>query len=109
MHELGITRNIVAIVEEQAGNLPVLRVRLEIGRLTAVVPEAIRFCYETCVRGTLLDGSELEIVERPGRWRCRDCSGEFQRDGFAGACACGSRDLDCVGGEELKILEMETA
>lgn len=108
MHELGITRNIVAIVVEHAGNDRVCRVQVEIGRLSAIVPDAVRFCYDVCASGTPLEGSELEIVDAPGRWLCRACGTEFVRDSFVGACNCGSAHLDCVGGQELRILEMET-
>ena len=72
MHELGITRNIVAIVSERAGAARVKRVSLEIGRLSAVMPEAIRFCFDVCSKGTALEGAELEIREIPGRGRCDD-------------------------------------
>lgn len=108
MHELGITRNIVSIVSEHAGDERVSRVQIEIGQLSAIVPDAVRFCFDVCASGTALEGSELEIIESPGRWRCRACHAEFERNSFVGACACGNRDLDCIGGEELKILEMET-
>lgn len=67
MHELSITRNVVAIVSERAVGQRVTRVRLEIGRLSAVVPDSIRFCFEICAQGTPLEGAELEIVESAGR------------------------------------------
>ena len=67
MHELSITRNVVAIVSERAVGQRVTRVRLEIGRLSAVVPDSSRFCFDICAQGTPLEGAELEIVERPGQ------------------------------------------
>ena len=67
MHELSITRNVVAIVSERAEGQRVTRVRLEIGRLTAVVPDSIRFCFDICALGTPLAGAELEIVESAGQ------------------------------------------
>jgi hydrogenase nickel incorporation protein HypA/HybF len=42
-------------------------VRLEIGRLSAVVPDSIRFCFDICAQGTPLEGAELEIVESAGQ------------------------------------------
>lgn len=66
MHELGITRNIVAIVSEQAGEQRVIRIRLVIGRLSAIMPEAIRFCFDVCARNTPLEGALLEIDQPPG-------------------------------------------
>ena len=67
MHELSITRNVVAIVSERAEGQRVTRVRLEIGRLSAVVPDSIRFCFDICAQGTPLAGAELEIVESAGQ------------------------------------------
>ena len=67
MHELSITRNVVAIVSERAVGQRVTRVRLEIGRLSAVVPDSIRFCFDICAQGTPLEGAELEIVESGGQ------------------------------------------
>lgn len=66
MHELGITRNIVAIVSEQAGEQRVIRIRLTIGRLSAVMPDAIRFCFDVCAQNTPLEGALLEIDQPPG-------------------------------------------
>jgi hydrogenase nickel incorporation protein HypA/HybF len=67
VHELSITRNVVAIVSERAEGQRVTRVRLEIGRLTAVMPDSIRFCFDICAQGTPLEGAELEIVESAGQ------------------------------------------
>lgn len=66
MHELGITRNIVAIVSERAGTSRIRRVSLEIGKRSAVLPDAIRFCFDVCSQGTPLEGATLEIREPPG-------------------------------------------
>jgi hydrogenase nickel incorporation protein HypA/HybF len=67
LHELSITRNVVAIVSERAEGQRVTRVRLEIGRLSAVVPDSIRFCFDICAQGTPLEGAELEIIESAGQ------------------------------------------
>ena len=66
MHELGITRNIVAIVGERAAGRKVDRVQLEIGDMTAIMPDAIRFCFDVCAEGTVLEGAMLEILEVSG-------------------------------------------
>ena len=46
MHELSITQSIVDACAERAGSARVLRVTVEIGRLSGVLPDAVRFCYE---------------------------------------------------------------
>ncbi|MFX9216735.1 hydrogenase maturation nickel metallochaperone HypA, partial [Acinetobacter baumannii] len=54
MHELGISRNIVAIVGDAAKGRRVRRVTLEIGKLSGVMADAIVFCFETVAQGTAL-------------------------------------------------------
>ena len=107
MHELGITRNIVGIVSEQAGDAKVVRVLLEIGQLSMVVPDAIRFCFDIVSKHTVLEGAELQIREIPGRARCNACAHEFAIDQPFGRCRCGSTSICCIAGEELTVKEME--
>ncbi len=107
MHELGITQNIVAIVTEYAQGEKVLRVSLEIGKLSAIMPDAIRFCFDICSQGTILEGAKLEILEIPGLARCLLCGQEISLKQPFGICNCGSKELDLIAGEELKIKEIE--
>ncbi|MEH2402298.1 hydrogenase maturation nickel metallochaperone HypA [Nostoc sp.] len=107
MHELGITQNIVAIVTEHAKGTKVQRVLLEIGKLSAIMPDAIRFCFDICTQGTVLEGATLEILEIPGLGRCRQCGAEIALNKPFGICNCGSVQLDLITGEELKIKEIE--
>jgi hydrogenase nickel incorporation protein HypA/HybF len=107
MHELGITQNIVAIVAEHAKGAKVKRVSLEIGKLSAILPDAVQFCFDVCCQGTVLEGSSLEIIEIPGLAKCRQCDVEVPLEQPFGICSCGSRELDLIHGEELKIKEME--
>lgn len=108
MHELGITRNVVAIVSERAQGQKVLRVTLEVGRLSGLMAEAIRFCFNLCSQGTPLEGAVLEIIEPEGLGRCGACGGEHALTMPLGRCpACHAPSLRIVAGEELKIREME--
>ena len=107
MHELGITQEIVALVEEYAGGRRVSRVVLEIGKLSAVLPDAVRFCFDLCAEGTAAEGAVLEIVETPGLARCRSCGGEVPLDRPFGQCGCGCTDLEWLAGEELRVKELE--
>jgi len=109
MHELGIAQEVVAIVSERAGEARVARVVLEIGRHALVLPDSIRFCFDLCCEGTVLEGARLEIIEVPGRARCRDCGAEFSLDGPFGLCSCGSANLLWLAGDEIEIKEMEVA
>ncbi|MBD2486086.1 hydrogenase maturation nickel metallochaperone HypA [Aulosira sp. FACHB-615] len=107
MHELGITQNIVAIVTEHAKGMKVQKVVLEIGKLSAIMPDAIKFCFDICSKDTLLENSLLEIIEIPGLAKCHQCGTEIALDKPFGVCQCGSVQLDLITGEELKIKEIE--
>ena len=107
MHELSITRSVVAIVTERAAGARVTRVRLEVGRLSAMMPEAIRFCFDLCAQGTPAEDAALEIVEIPGRGRCGDCGAEVALTSLVGRCPSCSGHLSLVAGAELMIKEME--
>ena len=105
MHELAISEAIVSEVCACVGTGSVVRVVLEIGQLAAVMPDAVRFCFEVAARGTMVEGAALEIVEVPGVGRCRRCEGRVAlEDCHVGVCAgCGGLDLDVIGGRELRI------
>jgi hydrogenase nickel incorporation protein HypA/HybF len=63
MHELAITEAVVAQVTERLPSSKVTLVRLEIGALSGVVADSVRFCFELVAEGTNLEGASLEIVE----------------------------------------------
>lgn len=107
MHEMAVTQEIVEILRERAGERKVRRVVIEIGKLSLILPDAVRFCFDLCAEGTPVEGATLEILEPAGRARCRDCGGEVALERPFGRCGCGSTDLDWISGEELKVREME--
>jgi hydrogenase nickel incorporation protein HypA/HybF len=110
MHELSITRSVVAIVAEHAAGRKVTRVRLEIGALSAVMPDAVRFCFGICAADTPLAGAALEIDEIPGLGTCEDCGTQVGLKAFVGRCPnCGTSNLRLIAGQELNIKEMEVA
>ena len=98
---------IVDAVEERITPGRAARLRLQIGRLAGVVPDALRFCFETCTRGTTLEGAVLEIDEIDARGRCRLCNGEIAIASFLDTCPCGSTDLEVIAGQELRVKEVE--
>jgi hydrogenase nickel incorporation protein HypA/HybF len=107
MHELGITCNIVAIVREAANGRKVSRVTLEVGRHSGIMADALAFCFDVVARHTELDGATLDIREVDGHARCLACGAEFATTTLYEPCACGSRRLLLLKGEELKIKTME--
>ena len=66
MHELALATEVVNICAERADGARVIRVRLEVGRLAAVLPDALRFCFDACSHGTSVEGATLDIIETQG-------------------------------------------
>ena len=109
MHELAIAESVVDTVTQRLPGAKVTCVRLEIGALSGVVPDSIRFCFDLATEGTGLAGARLEITEPPARCRCRACGAEFQPDSPIVLCPCGSPDVAVLAGEELKIVSVQVA
>ncbi|MEM8604918.1 MAG: hydrogenase maturation nickel metallochaperone HypA [Cyanobacteria bacterium P01_H01_bin.121] len=107
MHELGITQNIVAIAAEHAQGAKVQRITLEIGQLSAIMADAIQFCFDVCAQGTVLEGAILEIIQVSGLGRCQQCGQDVPLKEPFGICECGSTNLQIIQGQELNIREME--
>jgi hydrogenase nickel incorporation protein HypA/HybF len=108
MHELSLTRAVVDAVTERLGAAEVTRVTLEIGTLSGVVVDSIRFCFPIVADGTTLAGARLEIVEPRGAAACRDCGLEFDVDDPILLCPdCGAANVAIRSGSELRIKSVE--
>jgi hydrogenase nickel incorporation protein HypA/HybF len=109
MHELSVTQSVVDSVVERLGAATVVRLRLEVGRLSGVVVDSVRFCFDLVAEGTTLEGATLEVDEPAGRARCRGCGHEFEVTELLALCACGGVDLEILSGQDLRIKEVEVA
>jgi hydrogenase nickel incorporation protein HypA/HybF len=106
MHELAIAESVVDTVTERLPGAKVTRVHLEIGPLSGVVADSIRFCFDLATEGTGLAGARLDITEPPARCKCRSCGTEFVPDSPVVLCPCGSPDVAVLSGEQLKIVSV---
>ncbi|WP_099042617.1 hydrogenase maturation nickel metallochaperone HypA [Mycobacterium neglectum] len=109
MHEMALTQSVVDAVCEHAAGRRVHSVKLEVGALCAVVPDAMTFCFELATEGTVADGASLVVDLRPGEARCRTCDTSFELNDLILLCPCGSADVDVTAGRDLKILSMEVS
>jgi hydrogenase nickel incorporation protein HypA/HybF len=108
MHELSLTQAVVDTVAERFGATRVVAVSLEIGKLSGVVVDSIRFCFDLVAEGTTLTGARLEIVEPSGRARCHSCSHTFDVDDPIVLCpSCDGANVEVLSGRELRILSVE--
>jgi len=109
MHELAITQSVVDAVTQRTGSAPVASVRLRVGRLAGVVPDAMRFCFELVTAGTPLEGAALEFDRPEGRGRCRTCGAGLALTAPVLLCDCGSADVEVLAGRELAVASVVLA
>ena len=108
MHEMSIAQGIIDICLQHAGGRRVNALEVEIGELSAVVPEAVEFCFEACCRDTLLNNAQLTIIRIPGRGDCQECGLETPLSELFGSCLeCGSNRVVIIAGEEMRVREIE--
>jgi hydrogenase nickel incorporation protein HypA/HybF len=109
MHEFAIAESVIETITARTGMAAVHEVHLEVGRLSGVQADALRFCFELAAQGTAVDGAELSIDEPPGVGRCADCRLEFSVDDLILLCACGSADIEVLSGDQLRIMSVAVA
>ncbi|MEW5905142.1 MAG: hydrogenase maturation nickel metallochaperone HypA [Pseudomonadota bacterium] len=111
MHEMSLAQSVREIIEAAAHEQGFVRVKtvwLEIGRLSCVEAEAMRFCFSAAMQGSVAEDAELEIVDTPGRGRCPQCGHEAQIVQVYEACAqCGSYGLQVIDGDAMRVKELE--
>jgi len=113
VHELSLVAGLFEILEEKVrefGAARITAVTLRVGRLSGVVPELLRSAFDAYKKGTRAEGARLEIEVAPFDFRCRACGGTVFREEPAACAACGSKDVELVGGMDLIVekIEIET-
>lgn len=111
MHEMSLAEGVLQVIEDNAkinGFSRVKTVWLEIGEMAGVEVEAMRFCFDSVVKGTLADGARLEIVATQGQGRCLTC-GEtvLLRLRYDPCPLCGGYPVEPTGGLEMRVKELE--
>jgi len=111
MHELSIMDSALTVALEQAEKAGAKRVhvvRLRIGALSGVVPEALQFAFEALAPGTAAEGGQLAIENVPARFWCAACSREFQPDDMFAECPdCHEPSGDLRAGREMEVASLE--
>jgi len=112
MHEMGIAMQVVEIaaasIPEHLKNSRVQGVYLKIGKLSSVVPDSLRFCFDIVSKDSAISGATLYIEEIPVKARCKSCENHWTIDGPAFSCPrCGSGTIELISGQELDISSIE--
>lgn len=111
MHEMSLAESVVDIVAAAAAREHAPRVNaiwLEIGELSCVAPDALRFCFDAVARGTAAEGARLEIISVPGEGVCEACARTAGMSALYELCPhCGTPGMQPRRGTEMRVKEIE--
>jgi len=83
-------------------------VKVKVGRLAAVIPDSLEFCFDAIRKGTPLEDAKLFIENVAIVVHCQVCGHESEIEKFEFQCLnCGGSDLKIISGDELKVVEIE--
>lgn len=109
MHELSVAHAVVTTVVTALPDphVRVTRVRVRIGELSGIVPQALHFAYEVAAQGTPLADAALVIERTPVVIDCPECGIQTLSSTHDFRCpACGVPCGTVVGGKEMEIVDI---
>jgi hydrogenase nickel incorporation protein HypA/HybF len=111
VHELAIAQNVLEVVLQEASRHGLARVnsiRIQVGALAAVVPDALSFCFEMISQHSVAAGARLDIETIPVVVRCHRCNENFTIEDHIFVCPeCREPAIDLVSGRELLVASIE--
>jgi hydrogenase nickel incorporation protein HypA/HybF len=111
MHEVALAQSMLDLIEGQAAQSGFTRVhvvRLSVGALSTVEPEALVFGFESVCRGTVAEGAKLVIERTPGKAYCTTCMAEISISSRGQPCpGCQGFQWLVTSGEELQLRDLE--
>jgi hydrogenase nickel incorporation protein HypA/HybF len=93
---------------QKTGCTQIHRIRLRVGLLSGVMPEALRFAFDVLKVGTSAENAALEIERTPGLFSCPACRLDLRLDSIQFLCSeCGGLLTLREGGANLELAQME--
>jgi len=113
MHELSLMARLRQIVLAQAAAADateVLVIRLRIGELAGVEPEALQWAAAVVLADSMAAGARLQIEPVPAGCHCQACGAPFLAPGGDCTCPrCGRIAAGLSRGLELELVGLEVA
>lgn len=110
MHELSLAEGVLQLIEQAARTQGFSRVReinLEIGALAGVETEALTFCLESVLKGSLAEGARVNFTWVAGEGWCLNCGAKVPIAAFHDPCPhCGSYQVRATGGTQLRVKDL---
>jgi hydrogenase nickel incorporation protein HypA/HybF len=121
MHELSLAVSIIetairAAKEHDAKKI--LEINVEIGDLTVVSEDRLRFTLEITSKDTIAENAKINIERKPGRIRCMKCGYEGENPptdddplqhllmSSLKCPKCGNTHTEIIGGRELGVKDI---
>ncbi|WAM30943.1 hydrogenase maturation nickel metallochaperone HypA [Caldicellulosiruptor naganoensis] len=82
MHEYYVTQQLIKIAEDELKEIKpkkVLSIKVVVGELSGIIDESLKFYFDILTKGTILEGSKLEIVQKKALLFCNSCQSLFER------------------------------
>ena len=106
MHEMPVTQAMLSMALDHANGRRVTDVYLQVGKMSAIVPDTVEVFFEYLSKGTLAEGAELHFEIVPMEMTCQDCGQQIDlsewiesrpqtimQRAFERGCVCGSKNL----------------
>jgi hydrogenase nickel incorporation protein HypA/HybF len=111
MHEFSIMQATLETAAEKtraAGATQIHRMKLRVGRLSGVVPEALSFAFDGLKHESIAAEAVLEIELVPAVCWCPDCAKEFETADLKYECPhCHQPSGDLRQGKEMELSSLE--
>jgi hydrogenase nickel incorporation protein HypA/HybF len=110
MHETVLAQRLHKLISAESakyGKKPI-SAKISCGAFAAVNNELLLEAFDTIIKGTNIEGLNLEIEHKPMQGLCRKCKQKFILDLSIMRCTgCGSEDFDLLPDAPLVLEEIE--
>ena len=124
MHEMPVTQAMLNMALQHADGQRITDIYLQVGMMSAIVPESVEVFFDYLSKGTLAEGATLHFERVPIEMTCLDCGQQadlsewtdeppqaIMMEALHRGCKCGSKRLRVTGGVgfEMTSLNVEPA
>lgn len=110
MHEISLLENVRDILLDHAKTQhfsQVKKITLEIGKLSCVEPDALKFGFDIVMKGSLAENAELILTEVEGLGLCDQCKKTITIETLYDPCSiCNHPFVTIIQGNEMKIKDL---
>jgi hydrogenase nickel incorporation protein HypA/HybF len=113
MHEVGIMEQLLAIAldhAQQEGASEIHTIKVKVGDLSGVVPEALTFAFDVTAKGTSAESATFQVERVPAQCYCATCQECFTPKDWIYECPhCHEISHDLRQGKELELVSLEVS